>query len=79
MVTLVFNRLLSNLGLGILTTVFVCSTLAEQTGVATPKSKEQIENKKTNGTEHLDVARPEYWLEKMALAFSHETYAGTFT
>ena len=46
MVTLVFNRLLSNLGLGILTTVFVCSTLAEQTGVATPKSKEQIENKK---------------------------------
>ena len=79
MVTLVFNRFLSNLGLGIATTVFVCSTLAEPSEIDVQKSEEQIENKKTDGTQHLNVASPEYWLEKMALAFSEETYAGTFT
>ena len=79
MVTLVFNRFLSNLGLGIATTVFVCSTLAEPSAIDVQKSEEQIENKKTDGTQHLNVASPEYWLEKMALALSEETYAGTFT
>ena len=79
MFTLVFSRLRSTLGLGILAALFVCSALGEQQSPDGRGPEGQAQSNGLASSKVGTVANPEYWLEKMATAFTDQTYAGTFT